>query len=111
MFGCAWGWSVARYTDCKKCCQENSSHVDTIVRLGSSVNLLGEVTATPRLVMEMRMNPKYLIYGLIDPRNGQLRYVGKTSGQLSIRLAHHVHRSLHHRSESRIATNRVKRIG
>ncbi len=78
MFGCAWGWSVARYTDCKKCCQENSSHVDTIVRLGSSVNLLGEVTTTPRLVMEMRMNPKYLIYGLIDPRNGQLRYVGKS---------------------------------
>ena len=41
---------------------------------------------------------KYLIYGLIDPRNGQLRYVGKTSGQLSIRLAHHVHRSLHQRT-------------
>lgn len=34
------------------------------------------------------------IYGLVDPRNGNLRYVGKTERKLSVRLNHHMHRAL-----------------
>lgn len=30
------------------------------------------------------------IYGLVDPRNGELRYVGKTSQDLAARLASHI---------------------
>jgi len=33
---------------------------------------------------------RYLIYGLIDPRNSCLRYVGKTHKRREIRLAEHV---------------------
>lgn len=40
------------------------------------------------------MPTKLLIYGLFDPRDGQLRYVGKTEGALNTRLNHHVHRAL-----------------
>lgn len=35
-----------------------------------------------------------LIYGLIDPRNNELRYVGKTENNLLARLRSHVHRAV-----------------
>lgn len=37
---------------------------------------------------------RFFIYGLVDPRTGHLRYVGKTERALSVRLANHIHRAL-----------------
>ena len=33
---------------------------------------------------------KHYIYGLIDPRDYKVRYVGKTSQRMKTRLAHHI---------------------
>lgn len=46
------------------------------------------------------MSSDFLIYGLADPRDGQLRYVGKTEGKLQTRLNHHVWRARHLRSNT-----------
>jgi hypothetical protein len=46
------------------------------------------------------LTSKFLIYGLVDPRDGQLRYVGKTEGSLRVRLNHHVHRALRQRTNT-----------
>jgi len=46
------------------------------------------------------MEQKYIIYGLFDPRNGELRYVGKTEGSLRIRLQHHLYRARHSKSNT-----------
>ncbi len=35
------------------------------------------------------MDSRYLVYGLFDPRTGELRYVGKTKQRLSERLGRH----------------------
>lgn len=42
---------------------------------------------------------RYLIYGLIDPRDSSLRYVGKTHKRRERRLAEHVARAVEGRSE------------
>lgn len=39
------------------------------------------------------MASRFLIYGLIDPRDDQLRYVGQTSCSLRARLVRHVYRA------------------
>ena len=39
----------------------------------------------------------FFIYGLVDPRNGQLRYVGKTERTPQIRLNSHYHYAVRHK--------------
>lgn len=36
---------------------------------------------------------RYLIYGLLDPRDGTLRYIGKTHKRRELRLAEHLERA------------------
>jgi len=45
------------------------------------------------------MAPRFLIYGLIDPRNGQLRYVGQASRGMSTRLSQHLYSAKHGRGQ------------
>lgn len=42
-----------------------------------------------------------VVYGLYDPRSGELRYVGKTVGNLSARLKGHLHDAALRRSKTR----------
>lgn len=41
----------------------------------------------------MKENSKYLIYGLFDPENEELRYIGLTTESLDIRLSNHIAKS------------------
>lgn len=42
----------------------------------------------------------YKIYGLFDPVSQELRYIGKTQSRLSERLAHHIWRAEHEKSNT-----------
>ncbi|PZV02225.1 MAG: hypothetical protein DCF32_15275 [Leptolyngbya sp.] len=48
-------------------------------------------------VPNLNRNMKSLtwIYGLVDPRDGQVRYIGKTSCRLSLRLSRHIAAAKH----------------
>lgn len=39
------------------------------------------------------MTTKATVYCLFDPNNGELRYIGKTISELSVRLQHHIYRA------------------
>lgn len=48
-------------------------------------------------------NPLVTVYGLVDPRDDSVRYVGKTENSLSSRYSYHYRRSLDGRDQSRKA--------
>jgi hypothetical protein len=48
------------------------------------------VTSSKQTKAKRRRPGRYLIYGLLDPTNSTLRYVGKTHKRREIRLAEHI---------------------
>ena len=48
-----------------------------------------DISANPSIKQKVRVG-RYLIYGLLDPRDKQLRYVGKTHKRREFRLAEHI---------------------
>lgn len=49
----------------------------------------GNISANSRSTRRVRVG-RYLIYGLLDPRDRILRYVGKTHKRRELRLAEHI---------------------